>query len=54
MPIVYRGSVPDLFKAGRDVNVTGTLEGGDVRRDADDDEVPEQVHRGERTRSVDG
>ncbi len=27
-PIVYRGSVPDLFKVGRDVNVTGHLEGG--------------------------
>ena len=27
MPIVYHGSVPDLFEAGRDVNVTGTLEG---------------------------
>jgi cytochrome c-type biogenesis protein CcmE len=28
VPIVYRGSVPDLFKAGRDVNLTGHLEGG--------------------------
>ncbi len=28
VPIVYHGSVPDLFKAGRDVNVTGHLEGG--------------------------
>lgn len=28
VPIVYRGSVPDLFEAGRDVNVTGTLVGG--------------------------
>ena len=27
VPIVYRGSVPDLFKAGRDVNLTGHLEG---------------------------
>src|SRR3954462_11440169 len=25
IPIVYRGSVPDLFKVGRDVNVTGHL-----------------------------
>ena len=28
VPIVYRGSVPDLFKTGRDVNLTGQLEGG--------------------------
>src|SRR5581483_3537103 len=28
IPIVYRGSVPDLFKIGRDVNLTGHLEGG--------------------------
>jgi cytochrome c-type biogenesis protein CcmE len=27
VPIVYRGSVPDLFKTGRDVNVTGRLVG---------------------------
>ena len=27
-PIVYRGSVPDLFKVGRHVNVTGKLENG--------------------------
>ncbi len=27
VPIVYRGSVPDLFKTGRDVNVTGHLRG---------------------------
>ena len=27
VPVVYRGSVPDLFKQGRDVNVTGTLHG---------------------------
>jgi cytochrome c-type biogenesis protein CcmE len=27
IPIVYRGSVPDLFKVGRDVNLTGHLEG---------------------------
>jgi cytochrome c-type biogenesis protein CcmE len=25
--IVYRGSVPDLFKVGRDVNVTGHVQG---------------------------
>ena len=25
VPIVYRGSVPDLFKVGRDVNLTGNL-----------------------------
>ena len=28
VPIVYHGSVPDLFKAGRDVNLTGHLENG--------------------------
>jgi cytochrome c-type biogenesis protein CcmE len=28
IPVVYRGSVPDLFRAGRDVNLTGHLEGG--------------------------
>jgi cytochrome c-type biogenesis protein CcmE len=28
VPVVYRGSVPDLFKVGRDVNLTGHLEGG--------------------------
>ena len=27
VPVVYHGSVPDLFETGRDVNVTGTLEG---------------------------
>ena len=25
IPVVYHGTVPDLFKAGRDVNVTGKL-----------------------------
>jgi cytochrome c-type biogenesis protein CcmE len=28
IPIVFRGSVPDLFQAGRDVNLTGRLENG--------------------------
>jgi cytochrome c-type biogenesis protein CcmE len=28
VPVVYRGSVPDLFKTGRDVNLTGRLVGG--------------------------
>ncbi len=28
VPVVYRGSVPDMFKVGRDVNATGKLEGG--------------------------
>jgi cytochrome c-type biogenesis protein CcmE len=28
VPIVYHGSVPDLFKVGRDVNLTGQLVGG--------------------------
>jgi cytochrome c-type biogenesis protein CcmE len=27
IPVVYHGSVPDLFKTGRDVNLTGRLEG---------------------------
>jgi cytochrome c-type biogenesis protein CcmE len=27
VPIVFHGSVPDLFKTGRDVNITGRLEG---------------------------
>ncbi|HWE80111.1 MAG TPA: cytochrome c maturation protein CcmE [Gaiellaceae bacterium] len=28
IPIVYHGSVPDLFENGRDVNVTGQMENG--------------------------
>jgi cytochrome c-type biogenesis protein CcmE len=28
IPIVYHGSVPDLFEKGRDVNVTGKLVNG--------------------------
>ena len=28
IPVVYLGSVPDLFAAGRDVNLTGRLENG--------------------------
>jgi cytochrome c-type biogenesis protein CcmE len=28
IPVVFHGSVPDLFKTGRDVNVTGTMAGG--------------------------
>jgi cytochrome c-type biogenesis protein CcmE len=28
VPIVFRGSVPDLFKVGRDVNLTGHLANG--------------------------
>jgi cytochrome c-type biogenesis protein CcmE len=27
VPVVYHGSVPDLFEVGRDVNVTGTMNG---------------------------
>jgi cytochrome c-type biogenesis protein CcmE len=27
IPVVYHGSVPDLFQVGRDVNLTGQLEG---------------------------
>jgi cytochrome c-type biogenesis protein CcmE len=32
--VVYHGTVPDMFKAGRDVNATGTLQGGSVRATA--------------------
>ena len=28
IPVKYQGSVPDLFKVGRDVNLTGELVGG--------------------------
>jgi cytochrome c-type biogenesis protein CcmE len=28
VPVVYHGTVPDMFKAGRDVNATGTLQAG--------------------------
>jgi cytochrome c-type biogenesis protein CcmE len=28
VPIVFHGSVPDLFKSGRDVNLTGRLASG--------------------------
>ena len=28
VPVVYRGSVPDLFRSGRDVVVDGKLQGG--------------------------
>jgi len=28
IPVVYHGAVPDLFKTGRDVNLTGRLEQG--------------------------
>ncbi len=28
VPVVYRGSVPDLFRSGRDVVVDGTLKNG--------------------------
>ncbi len=28
VPVVYRGSVPDLFRAGRDISLTGRLENG--------------------------
>jgi len=28
LPVVYRGSVPDLFRSGRDISVTGTLRDG--------------------------
>jgi cytochrome c-type biogenesis protein CcmE len=28
LPIVYTGSVPDLFRAGRDISLTGSLRNG--------------------------
>jgi cytochrome c-type biogenesis protein CcmE len=28
VPVVYRGSVPDLFRAGRDISLTGELRDG--------------------------
>jgi cytochrome c-type biogenesis protein CcmE len=28
VPVVYKGSVPDLFRPGRDVSVRGTLQNG--------------------------
>jgi cytochrome c-type biogenesis protein CcmE len=28
VPVVYRGTVPDLFKSGRDINVQGRLQNG--------------------------
>jgi cytochrome c-type biogenesis protein CcmE len=28
--VIYHGTVPDMFKVGRDVNATGTLKGGSV------------------------
>jgi cytochrome c-type biogenesis protein CcmE len=28
VPVVFHGSVPDLFESGRDVNMTGQLENG--------------------------
>jgi cytochrome c-type biogenesis protein CcmE len=28
VPVVYRGSVPDLFRAGRDIVVDGRLQNG--------------------------
>jgi cytochrome c-type biogenesis protein CcmE len=34
IPIVYHGSVPDMFAVGRDVNVTGTLVGGSFHASA--------------------
>jgi cytochrome c-type biogenesis protein CcmE len=34
IPIVYWGSVPDLFKVGRDVNLTGRLVGGSFQATA--------------------
>src|SRR3712207_6560659 len=28
VPVVYKGSVPDLFRAGRDIHVEGRLQNG--------------------------
>ena len=45
VPVVYKGSVPDLFKTGREVVVDGKLRNGIVRRGAEHarDEVPVEV-----------
>ena len=46
VPVVYKGSVPDLFRAGRDVVVQGRLRERRLRRDPGHarDEVPVEVH----------
>jgi cytochrome c-type biogenesis protein CcmE len=35
VPVVYHGSVPDLFRTGRDVSVTGKLQDGVFVAEAD-------------------
>ena len=46
MPVVYHGSVPDLFKVGRHVVVNGRYRERRLRREAGlaRDEVPVEVH----------
>ncbi len=46
--VVYTGSVPDLFRTGREVMLEGSLGRRHVRRRAglDEDEVPVEVHAG--------
>ena len=46
VPVVYTGSVPDLFRAGRDIVVKGALRERRLRRDPGHarDEVPVEVH----------
>ena len=44
--VLYKGSVPDLFRTGRDVVVTGDAAAGRALRDdtrVDDHEVPVEV-----------
>jgi cytochrome c-type biogenesis protein CcmE len=28
VPVVYKGSVPDLFRPGRDISISGTMRNG--------------------------
>ena len=44
LPVVYKGSVPDLFKTGRDVSVEGSLQNGVFVAGQARDEVPVEVH----------
>ena len=46
VPVVYKGRVPDLFRAGRDIVVDGRLQNGVFVADPGHagDEVPVEVH----------
>ena len=50
IPVVYHGSVPDAFKAGREIVLDGTATGGVFHAKAGlaRDEVPVEVHAGRR------